>query len=218
MNEVHALLDAGQQSDQDVMDRLFGNDNHGIRPLDLIPEDQERIFSLEEIRTTCIRYRLRFLETHFFRSEFPYEAVLKIRAFEERYVTRIEQFRIAAPDHAFKLENINKDPLLFAELADGRYYLIHQWGQDLAWYKRYLLWPLQNLKTFLFTVLAAGFLLSWSIPASVLHVFTLQSEIYLRIWFALHLFIGITGMALWAGLSFDKSFSSMSWNSQYRNY
>lgn len=218
MNEVHDLLQAGERRDQDVLKRLTGAGVEHGSPLTLIEEDRERIFSIQEIRQTCIRYRLRFLDTRFFRSEFPYEAVQKIKEFEDRYGLQIAQFRIAAPDHVFKLENIHKDPLLFAELADGRYYLIHQWGEDLAWYKRYLLWPLQSLKTFLLTVLTASFLMSFMIPSAVMHVFTLQSEIYLRIWFALHLFIGITGLSLWVGLSFDKTFSSMSWNSKYRNY
>ena len=218
MNDVHDLFDAGTRRDQEVLDRLAGRGRPTEPQLALDAADLAHVFTLDQIRQTCIRFRLRFLDTRFFRSEFPYDAVLKIRAFEERYNIRIERFRIAAPDHAFKLENINKDPLLFAELADGRYYLLHQWGEDLAWYKRFLLWPLQNLKTFLLTILSISFLISFLIPSAVMHVFTLQSEIYLRIWFGLHLFIGFTGIGLWAGISFDTSFSSMSWNSQYRNY
>ena len=154
MNEVHDLFDAGTRRDQDVLDRLAGQGRQADTPLALFAEDREHVFTLDQIRQTCIRYRLRFLDTSFFRSEFPYEAILKIRAFEERYKIRIERFRIAAPDHAFKLENINKDPLLFAELADGRYYLVHQWGEDLAWYKRFLLWPLAALLGFAPTTLA----------------------------------------------------------------
>ena len=110
MNDVHDLFDAGTRRDQEVLDRLAGRGRPTEPQLALDAADLAHVFTLDQIRQTCIRFRLRFLDTRFFRSEFPYDAVLKIRAFEERYNIRIERFRIAAPDHAFKLENINKDP------------------------------------------------------------------------------------------------------------
>ena len=101
-----------------------------------------------------------------------------------------------APSKAFDLENINKDPLLFAQLNDNTFYLIHQWGHDLAWYRRLLTWPLQNFKTLMIFLMTVCFLFAFSLPSSIMHIFTLQSEIYLRLWLTIHTFIGLLGFAL----------------------
>ena len=41
-----------------------------------------------------------------------------------------------APSKLFELENYD-DPLLFASLGDGYYYLIHKWGNDLSFLEKY---------------------------------------------------------------------------------
>ncbi|MFM9028449.1 MAG: hypothetical protein ACKOQ6_10695, partial [Bacteroidota bacterium] len=197
------------------MDRLDGGD--GFR-VDVFPEDLENVFTLRQIRSICIRFRLRFLDSKHFKSEYPYEAISKIKSFENKYQVRIEGFKIVAPDHLFDLQNINKDPLLFAELADGRYYLIHKWGNDLSWHRRLLGWPLQSFRNYFIALMTVCFACAFLIPTSVLHVFNPESEFYLRMWFSLHLFIGFMGMSLWFGLSYDKTFSNLNWDSKYYNY
>ncbi|MFM7217755.1 MAG: hypothetical protein ACKO7B_16245 [Flavobacteriales bacterium] len=215
LDDVHALLEASANRDKDVLSRLGGNDGN---VLELQPEDQERIFALSQIRSICVKYRLRFLDSKYFKSEYPYEAVTKINAFEKKYGVRTERFKIIAPDHLFDLQNINKDPLLFAELADGRFYLIHKWGNDLSWHRKILGWPLQSFRNYFIVLMTACFLCSFLLPTSILNVFNAQSEFYLRVWLSLHLFIGLMGMTLWFGLTYDKTFSNLNWDSKYYNY
>ena len=222
-NRQEQLLDSANKMlrdeaarDGEIRQRLNG-DGSG-KSISLIPDDEERIFTIEQIRSICIRYRLRFLDSKYFKAEFPYEAVSKIKAFENRYEVRIETFRIVAPDRLFDLENINKDPLLFAELSDGRYYLIHKWGNDMKWTRSLLAWPLQSFKTFFISLWAVCFLGSFLLPTSLLNVLNLESEIYLRLWFTVHLFIGLSGISLWLAFSYDKRFSDMNWNSKYYNF
>ena len=219
MNTVHELLENETERDRSILQRFrksSGNDNYKVQ----VPFDSadQNVFTLTEIRAICIRYRLRFLESVFFRSDFPYEAVSEIKSFENKFHTKAESFFLMAPSKAFELENINKDPLLFTRLADGRYYLIHQWGNDLAWHKRILSWPMQNFKSFFVTLWIVCILIVMLIPASAMNVINFTSEVYLRIWLTIHTFIGLMGLSLWAGLAFDKSFSSMNWNSKYYNY
>ena len=218
IDDVHEILQSAQKDDEKILERLKSTSAERDLGIRINDKDRNRIFSLEEIKTICIRYRLRFLESHYFRSEYPYEAIAQIRQFETEYGLKIGQFKIIAPEHTFNLENINKDPLLFARLDDNTFYLIHKWGQDLAWYKRFLLWPLQNLQTYLISLLLIAATFSFLLPASVMNIWNIQSELYLRIWLTLHTFIAIFGLSLWAGLSFDKTFSSMNWDSKYYNY
>jgi hypothetical protein len=216
LNEVHELLNREAEKDQSVLAALKSTPpESNIVTLEQWNPDQ--IFSIEQIRKICIRYRLRFLDTSFFKSEFPYEAIIKIKQLENISGNRITSFYIIAPEKAFELENINKDPLLFAPIGNDRFYLIHQWGTDIAWYKRILCWPLQTFKSFLITLWIACMLFAFLLPSSVLHTFSFSSEIYLRIWLMTHTFIGMLGLCLWAGLAFDKTFSSMNWNSKYYN-
>lgn len=216
LNEVNELLRGEAETDGEILYRL--KTNNLSAPLQISTSDSENIFSIEDIRHICIRYRLRFLESAHFKAEYPYSAISEIKAFEKKYNVSIGSFHIIAPQEAFELENINKDPLLFARLNENNYYLLHQWGTDMKWYRKIIAWPLQNLKTLLVSLLFIGLLFSFSLPSSILHVFSFQANMYLRIWLSIHTFIALAGFALWGGLSFDKTFSSSNWNSRYYNY
>jgi len=218
LNEVHRILNESSEKDADVLKRLNQNSDETVISSDQLNEaEKARIFRLEEIKNLCIKYRLRFLDSSCFKQEYPYQAISEIRAFEKKYSVRIRQFCIVAPDHSFKLENINKDPLLFARLSDNTYYLIHQWGDDLAWYKRYTLWPLRSFRNIFISLwmLAAG--ISFLIPSAVVNVLNFEAEIYLRLWLTVHIFIGLFGFTIWGGMTFDKYLSNQNWNSKYYN-
>ena len=215
LSDANELLRGNAERDDEVVYRL--NNSYRGRDLDIFIDD-ENVFTLAQIKKVCTRYRLRFLDTIHFKSDYPYNAIAEINAFEKKYNTKISSFRIIAPSKAFDLENINQDPLLFAQLSDNRFYLLHQWGKDLAWYRKILTWPLQSFKTLIISLLLMCTVFAFSIPSSVMHIFNFESEMYLRIWLTLHTFIGMLGLTLWAGLAFDKTFSGMSWNSKYYNY
>ena len=215
LNEANDILIAATSYDTEIISRL----KNGNSALQIeAPINKENIFTIDQIRKICIRYRLRFLDSKYFNSEYPYEAVSQIKAFEKKHGIKIQSFRILAPGKAFNLENINKDPLLFAQLSDNNYFLLHQWGNDLAWYRKILAWPLQNLKTLMISLFCMCMLFSLSIPSSVMNVFNFETLVYLRIWLAIHTFIGALGFVLWGGLSFNKNFSQQNWDSKYYNY
>lgn len=217
LNRAQDLLKTSAEKDTAILSRLRRSGRVAIELEENII-DAENVFTLQEIRSICIRYRLRFLESSYFRSDFPYEAILRIKDLELKTKNEIQSFYIVAPGKAFELENINKDPLLFAPIGDDKYYLLHQWGKDLAWHKRFLLWPLQSFKTFFISlwILCATFV--FSIPESVMHSISPDAEIYLRLWLMVHAFIGMLGISFWLGLTFDKTFSSSQWRSPYYNY
>lgn len=216
LQQTQEVLALERLRENDVLDRLSDNTNEGDF-LNIKGLEAENIFSLEEIRSVCIRYRLRFLNTTLFRPAFPYEAISQIKSFEKKYNVLVPSFRILAPAETFNLENINKDPLLFIPVDEKSFYLVHKWGKDFSWKRRLLSWPLQNLKTLLISLLMISFIFAISIPSSAMQIFNFKGEFFLRAWLTVHTFIGLFGIAIWLGLSYDKSLSSMSWNSKFYN-
>ena len=215
--EARRLLAETAKRDADLLERIRtgGTGSNGI--IDVMPAD-ENLFSIREIRAICIRYRLRFLNSSHFKPEIPQEALGLIHRIEKKYGITIDTFGIVAPADAFELENINKDPLMFACLGNNRFYLIHQWGHDLAWHKRIAAWPLQNFRNFFISIWVVSLCFALLMPSSVMNLINFESEVYLRIWLTIHTFIGLLGLSLWAGLAFDKTFSCLNWDSKYYNY
>ena len=89
--------------------------------LDLL--ESNKIYHLDDIRQTCINYRLRFLDSKYFKGEIPEEAVSIIRKLEKDHETEINGLKILAPSKLFKLED-KDDPLLFAPIGNDYFYLI----------------------------------------------------------------------------------------------
>ena len=121
MNDVTGILNESLERDKDVLNRLKISGSSSA--ISVIAADENRIYTLDQIRKICIRYRLRFLSTSLFKATFPYEAISRINELEKKLNRKIDDFRIIAPSKAFDLENINQDPLLFAQLEDGRFCL-----------------------------------------------------------------------------------------------
>lgn len=217
LNEVHRLLNESRLKDDEVLTRLRQTSISTFFSTKLSVEDKQRVFKLEEIRNLCIKFRLRFLDTVHFKSDYPYAAISEIHSFEKKYSLKIKEFYIAAPERSFNLENINKDPLLFAGLGNGEYFLLHQWGNELAWHKRITLWPLRSFKNCFISLWIIAALFSLVLPSSIIQISSLEGEIYLRLCLTIHVFIAILGFTIWAGFSFDKTVSNKNWNSKYYN-
>ena len=217
LDEVHDILKESIKKDEDVLDRLRQTGSGALTLNTFSKEEQEKIFNLEEIKNICIRYRLRFLNSKYFKSDYPYAAISAIHALEKRHSIKIKQYYIAAPDHTFNLENVNKDPLLFARMENGEFYLIHQWGKDLAWHKKYTLWALQSFRNCFLALWLVAATLSFLIPSSVMRISSFEGEIYLRLWLMVHVFIALFGFTVWIGFTFNKTASNKNWNSKYYN-
>lgn len=100
--------------------------------------DGDRVFTRNQIRSLCLKYKLRFLPTKQYRGALDAQVGLKIREFESKYKGRETRYMICAPTNAFELEKKPKDPLLFAIIGNDQYYLVHKWGNDLSVFRRVL--------------------------------------------------------------------------------
>ena len=166
LEEVKAILNADDKKDEAILDTLSSgihSDNNDFT-FDLLESD--RIYHISQIKKTCVNYRLRFLDTKLFKGELPYEAISKIKQLEKEHNTELKGFKIIAPAKLFKLEHYD-DPLLFAPIGNGYYYLIHKWGNDLSAFRRAIMWPIRDFENFVFCMFILSILLTAAIPEGV---------------------------------------------------
>src|SRR6218665_3621882 len=118
--------------------------NQAVELLDEESLDEERIFSLADVKKVCVCNRLKFLESKAYKPEIPYEAVLRIRSLNSRFSKSIREFKIIAAPRAFAKPDAPQEAMLFAKTNYENYYLVHLWGKPLPWYRRLQFWPMRN--------------------------------------------------------------------------
>ena len=186
--------------------------------------DKHNVFSLEEIKRICIRYRLRFLDSDLFKGDIPYEANQKIKQLNKTYSNELSGFKIIAPSRLFKLRDADADPMLFAVTADGKFYLIHKWGTDFVWYKKIISLParsFENLLVFLIVLSIIDTLItpnSLIVPASPMADNSMfEYWGFHRIGYFFHFLILTLAFTTFIWFSFNRNFSSTEWNKKTFN-
>lgn len=147
LEEVKAILEQNELERSSIRLTLKekSSTNYNNFEFDLV--ETENIFHINQIQKIAIDFRLRFLDSNLFANEIPEEAISKISKLEKLHNTKLEGFKIMAPSKTFKLDNYD-DPLLFAPIGNNYYYLIHQWGKDLVWYRKLLVLPFRTMFNF----------------------------------------------------------------------
>lgn len=176
--------------------------------------DASRVYHIDQIKKICIDYRLRFLDAKLFKGQFPIEAVSEIKAIEKVHETELTSLKMMAPSKLFKLENAD-DPLLFAPMGNGYYYLIHQWGNDLHPLRKFLVWPFKNLITMCIATLIGSFILSLFVPLSVFTPNPTSSDFFLVYFF---MFKSVAAIVIYYTFARGKNVSQAIWNSKYYNH
>ena len=175
--------------------------------------DADRIYHVSHIRQICIDYRLRFLDSKYFKGEIPREGIQNIKALEREHQTEIKGFKIVAPSRLFRLEDKN-DPLLFAPIGNGYYYLIHKWGNDLHPLRRLFAWPFKNVLNLLFIIIMVSYLGTAMIPEGLFSKQGGAAEFWIIFFF---MFKSIVAVVIFYGFALGKNFNPAIWNSKYFN-
>jgi hypothetical protein len=187
--------------------------NQAVELLDEESMDEERIFSLADVKKVCVHNRLKFLESKAYKPEIPYEAVLRIRGLNSRFAKSIREFKILSVPQAFITADVQHDTMLFAKTNYDNYYLIHQWGTSLPWYRGLLYWPMRNFENLFMTVIALTLILALSLPTWLItldHKADYWSGYRAAAFF--HLLIFNMGVTAYITFAFNKNFSSSVWN------
>ncbi|MFS4468196.1 hypothetical protein [Maribacter sp. 2210JD10-5] len=175
--------------------------------------DSSKIFHINDIKNICIDYRLRFLNSKYFKGEIPTEVISKIKSLEKSHNTQLKGFKIIAPSKLFKLED-KDDPLLFAPIGNGYFYLIHQWGNDLHPLRKILMWPFKNVVNLGLVVLLISFLLTLLVPEGLFSKSSSATEFWIIYFF---MFKCLASVVIFYGFALGKNFNPAIWNSKYFN-
>lgn len=212
INEVKNILSA----DLIKEDKVLSNLKYYNKSFELLDESEinpSLIFSIDEIKNICVKYRLRFLDSQFYKEEFPYESILKIKDLNSQFHKDLKGFKILAPKDAFSKNEKNLPGLLFAPTLSGNFYLIHSWGKEYKWYRKFLLFPVRTIETLFLSLAAFTLIVDLSLPVELITLD--RSAPYwcgYRIATYFHLFIFFSGFTTYATFAFNKDFSKSNWN------
>ena len=212
MNEVAGIL-AKTDRERDKISNNLQQPTSGKNVFNLNLLEADRIYHLDDIRKLCITYRLRFLDSNFFKGQIPEEAISRIRQLEKDHDTPLTHFKVMAPSKLLKLENAD-DPLLFAPMGNNYFYLIHKWGNDLHPFRKLLMWPYKNFENLVITVFLLSALLTAITPMGLFtHTAAMQEYILMF----LFMFKSVGGIVLFYGFAKGKNFNNAIWDSKYYN-
>lgn len=214
MAEVRAILDQNETNRQQVKASIFEKSSTTSNNFDINLLETDRIFHISTIKSICIDYRLRFLGTHLFKGEIPEEAISKISHLEKEHHTKLGGFKIAAPSKLFHLKNYD-DPLLFAPIGNGYFYLIHKWGNDMHPLRKWMMLPFKTIGNFIWLIIAVSFLLTAIVPQGVMG--NEATEGVLRLVSFLFILKSVIAIALYYCFWKGKNFNCEIWNSEYYN-
>ncbi len=204
IEEVNDLLKKEEQQEERINEALQNASKEII--LDESNLDASKIYTIEQIQKLCVKYRLRFLDSKYFKGEIPYEAISKVKEIEKLSNQKIESFKIIAPKELFKLEDKDSDPILMIPLKNNRFYFVHKWGGEINVFRSLLAFPMRNFMSMFWFLAVVAVLFAMAIPTESIDVF---------LFLAVHSFIAICGMACMIVMSLRENFSSTEWDSRY---
>ncbi|MEZ4808731.1 MAG: hypothetical protein R2819_00105 [Allomuricauda sp.] len=213
LEEVMELLNSDFMKEAKIMAELGsksvskGNAFH----FDLLETD--RIYHLDQIKEICIDYRLRFLDSNYFKGTIPKSALSEIQRLETLHNTELKGFKVMAPSRLFKLED-KDDPLLFAPIGNDYFYLVHKWGNDLHPFRKLLVWPFKNLGNLVFFVALISYLVTLMVPNGLFSKNNSTAEFWIIFFF---MFKCIGSVVIFYGFALGKNFNPAIWNSKYFN-
>ncbi|WP_164732327.1 hypothetical protein [Flagellimonas oceanensis] len=213
LKEVRQILQEDALKESQISHELSSKNNVGSNDFEFDLLKTENIFHIDQIKDICIDYRLRFLDSSYFKGEIPQEAISKIKHLEAAHDTKLKGFKIMAPSKLFKLED-KDDPLLFAPIGNDYYYLIHKWGNDLHPLRKFFAWPFKNIANLVFVVLLISYFVTLMVPEGLFSKKNTTAEFWIIYFF---MFKCIASIVIFYGFALGKNFNPAIWKSKYFN-
>ncbi len=217
LEKIKALLSQVEETECSAQKALVSNKHpNNLLAIQSSVFSENDIYTLEHIRELCVNYRLRFLDSKFFKGEVPHAAIAKMSRLEMKLGHTLSGLKILAPASLFKLELQDRDPMLFVPLSDGRFALIHQWGKDMSFFRKWMVYPFRSFTHTFGTMVLLAFLLAFVfIPDSVILGPYDQNSFGLRGIFFFYMILAMAGLGSLYGFSRMKNFNNVLWNSRY---
>lgn len=214
LQQFKDLYAANDRLEADIVARIFGSDGHA-QALDMKKLDPNRIYAVDEIKKICVDYRLRFLDGKYFKGEIPSEAIAKIKSLQKDQNQTLTGFKLIAPAPMFRLQEKDKDPLLFVNLGNGLYYLVHKWGAELNNWRKALVYPMRSFESLFFSIIGLSFVITALVPSQVMMGPQDTTSLHIRVIFFFYLFLAFSALTALYGFSRMKNFSVALWKSKY---
>ena len=212
LEEVALLLDDNEAARETIKKTIREKSSTEANDFNFDLLETDKIFHLVQIRSVCVTYRLRFLDSSFFKQGIPEEAISKIHALEKQHGTALGGFKIMAPTKAFELLSYD-DPLLFAPIGNNYYYLVHQWGNDIKSSRKWLVKPFLDLGNFIWFSLFVSLVITWLTPENNLSKSVPMAGIIIF----LFAFKSIVAVFMYAFFMMGKNFNTAIWDRKYFN-
>lgn len=213
LSEVQQILEEDTKQELSIEQRLNQKSKCIANNFDLNLLETSRIFHIEQIKKICIDYRLRFLDSRYFKGKIPKAAVSKIKQLEKEHNIEVGGFKIMAPSKLFKLED-KDDPLLFAPIGNGYFYLIHKWGNDLHPLRKALVWPFKGIVNLTIITLIISYFATLLVPNGLFSKSDSIAEFWIVYFF---MFKSIAAVVIFYGFALGKNFNPAIWRSKYFN-
>lgn len=208
---VRGFISGSRGSHERILENLATTTETDSIPFNLDLLDRERIFHENSIKKICVNYRLRFLDSRYFKGNFPQEALTEIDRLEQEHNLSLGGFKIMAPSKMFVMRKTD-DPLLFAPMGNGYYYLIHKWGNDLHPLRKLMMWPFKNFENLIFTILLSSLVATLLVPDGL---FTREQSFSQDVMVFFFMFKSIAAVVLFYGFALGKNFNTAIWRCQY---
>jgi len=213
LKQIQQVLEKDAQNKSRITRNLDKGIEASQNDFDFDLLETDKVYHLSQIKQICIDYRLRFLDSKYFKGEIPVEALHKLKKLEQEHQTELKGFKIIAPSKLFKLAD-KDDPLLLAPIGNNYYYLIHKWGNDLHPMRKMLMWPFKNIVNLILLVLAVSLLTTLLIPEGLFSKTSSSSHFWVLFFFT---FKSAAAIVIFFGFAKGKNFNPAIWNSKYFN-
>lgn len=213
LEEVQNILSQDIEKETNIDVVLASKNTSDSNDFDFDLLETNRIYHIDQIKQICIDYRLRFLDSRYFKGKIPKRATSKIRNLETLHNIEIKGFKIMAPSKLFKLED-KDDPLLFAPIGNDYFYLIAKWGNDLHPLRKLLVWPFKNMVNLTFFVFLISYVVALMVPNGLFSKNNSTAEFFIIFFF---MFKCIASVVIFYGFALGKNFNPAIWNSKYFN-
>ncbi len=213
IEEVHRILQEHHENQVRIENNISGGTGDVKNGFDFDLLETDKIYHISQIKKICIDYRLRFLDSKYFKGDIPPEAFQKIAALEKQHQIELSGFKIIAPSKLFKLKD-KDDPLLFAPIGNGYFYLIHKWGNDLHPLRKVLMWPFKNIINLTSVVFVVSYLVTLLVPDGLFSRTHSNAQFWIIFFF---MFKCLASVVIFYGFALGKNFNPQIWNSKYFN-
>jgi hypothetical protein len=140
-DDIKVLRNSGLDGNINRVEKQRGN----AIELEKFDNEYGDVFSIDQVRTLCMNYKLRFLSSGYYIGTIDHQVASKIKEFTDKHLIDVrssrgyaDKFFILAPEECFNLTYNDEtpkrqlDPILFYEVRSGYYRMIHKWGQDFT--------------------------------------------------------------------------------------